>query len=136
MPKGVYGRKTPTICSHCELNPRDGRSSWCRKCRTMINRIEWQHWTHERKREKWLKHKYNITYKQYEDMYIAQDKKCAICKCDIYIDKRDNSHTTACIDHCHKTGRIRGLLCNHCNRALGLLKEDKNIIRNMEKYIG
>lgn len=44
------------------------------------------------------------------------------------------------VDHCHKTGKVRGLLCNECNRAIGLLKENiltlKNAINYLEKHKG
>lgn len=40
-----------------------------------------------------------------------------------------------CIDHDHKTGKIRGLLCGFCNKAIGLLKENINILRNAIHYL-
>ena len=135
MPKGIYDRKTSTVCSNCEVNPRYLKSSWCRACKTILNRVEWSAWSHERKREKWLKHKYNLTYAEYEQLHKSQNGKCAICSIDISLIQRDNGHTVACVDHCHKTGTIRGLLCNHCNRAIGLLKDDLNIVYKLEKYL-
>jgi hypothetical protein len=39
------------------------------------------------------------------------------------------------VDHCHTTGAIRGLLCHNCNRALGLLKDDINVIKNAINYL-
>ena len=40
-----------------------------------------------------------------------------------------------CIDHCHKTGKIRGLLCDTCNRALGLFKDDIQMLKNSVAYL-
>jgi len=40
-----------------------------------------------------------------------------------------------CVDHDHNTGKIRGLLCNTCNRALGLLKDNKQLLINALKYL-
>jgi hypothetical protein len=68
-------------------------------------------------------------------MYNDQEGKCAVCDIEISIDKSDNGHQTACVDHCHSTNKVRGLLCNHCNRALGLLKESKDILKNLINYL-
>lgn len=84
------------------------------------------------RRAKWLKTKYGITYDQYQQMYDDQNGKCKICEIEISIITSTNNHQTACVDHCHSTNKIRGLLCNHCNRALGLMKES---VENLKKLI-
>lgn len=53
-------------------------------------------------------------------MYHAQAGKCAICDKDITFFKTEGK-TMAYLDHCHKTGKIRGFLCPQCNTAIGLL---------------
>jgi hypothetical protein len=76
---------------------------------------------------------YNINEKIYNDMLKAQNYSCAICKTDF-----DQTHKTAKqinIDHDHETHKVRGLLCSLCNRSLGLLREDINILNNMINYI-
>lgn len=59
-----------------------------------------------------LKINYGITGVQYDTMLEQRGPLCPICK-----KPNDKPH----IDHCHKTGRVRGLLCNRCNTALGML---------------
>jgi hypothetical protein len=78
-------------------------------------------------REANLRHRYGIGVKDYDAMYEKQEGKCAICGI-----KRDKNLD---VDHCHDTGKIRGLLCNCCNQALGLLNDDENIIKKAAEYV-
>lgn len=63
--------------------------------------------------------KYGLTEDQYQSLMAKQHSKCAICKVGL-IAHGKNTHT----DHCHKTGRVRGLLCPACNQGLGRFKDD------------
>lgn len=84
-------------------------------------------------RKNFLMKKYNLTVEEHENMIKAQDGKCAICK---EIPKTSKSNLTGyCVDHCHKTGKVRGILCDRCNLALGYLKDDIEILNNAIKYL-
>jgi Recombination endonuclease VII len=83
-------------------------------------------------REFRLKNKYGINLEQYEAMLQHQGGVCAICGGQ---PKGGTSTKYFSVDHCHKTGKVRQLLCNRCNTALGLLNEDKNIVQAMANYI-
>ena len=73
-------------------------------------------------RRRSIKHKYGISLQEYDQLLDHQKGACAICK--------TTPHTRLCIDHDHKTGRIRGLLCRKCNTAIGLLREsESNLLR-------
>lgn len=98
-------------------------------------RERWNDLSEEKRREKWLKSKYNLTYHEYRDMYKRQDGKCQTCFTIISINAKQGGYDTACVDHCHSTGKIRGLLCNHCNRAIGLLKESVETMNNIINYL-
>lgn len=69
-----------------------------------------------------LKFKYGITHEQYEEMEKAQDHKCALCRSP-EIGRTGKSGKWKAgfwnVDHCHKTGKVRGLLCHTCNVRLG-----------------
>lgn len=80
------------------------------------------------RRKRWLKLKYNITIEQYKNLLLSQDFLCAICG--TQMEEKD-----ICIDHCHTTGKVRGLLHRTCNAAIGLLKEDINILANAISYL-
>lgn len=70
--------------------------------------------------------KYGLTEDSYKLLEEKQKGCCAICKTSL-----DNP----CIDHCHKTGEVRGLLCNKCNTAIGLLEDEVEILFNAYKYL-
>ena len=70
---------------------------------------------------------YNITFNEYENRLKQQNYCCAICK-----KHKSSFKISLAVDHCHKTGKIRGLLCNHCNLMLGF--SDDNVI-NLQSAI-
>lgn len=76
-----------------------------------------------------LKYKYGITLEVWEALFAAQDRRCPVCK----------SETSGGLgwhtDHNHNTGRVRGILCQGCNMALGQLKEDPARIRALAAYV-
>ena len=89
-------------------------------------------------RRGWLKAYLNRVYKldidTYEEMLKTQDGLCKICNTEGFLMKE--SHVLKLVvDHCHQTGRVRGLLCHNCNRALGLLKDDKDVISRAIDYL-
>lgn len=77
-----------------------------------------------RRREK-LKHRYGLSEQDFENLKESQNNCCIGC----------NKEVLLCVDHCHKTGEIRGLLCRTCNAAIGLAKEDVEILKNLVSYL-
>lgn len=77
-------------------------------------------------RKKRVENRYGLSPEQYDSMIAAAGGKCQICG-----RKFDNSrpHTKACIDHCHGTTIVRGVLCRSCNVAEGFLKTPENALR-------
>lgn len=83
-----------------------------------------------------LKRKYNITKDFFDLMFNDQQGKCAICKNpETALHKQSGKVRRLHVDHDHKTGKVRGLLCTRCNMALGYLKENKEYVLNLLKYI-
>ena len=79
---------------------------------------------------------YGITRGAYLEMLVKQDGKCAICRGTGFL-MRDSHKTLLLVDHDHTTGRVRGLLCHNCNRALGLLHDStENLLRAIEYLEG
>ena len=79
---------------------------------------------------------YGVTAKGYKDMLIKQEYKCAICG----INHLEWQASTAngkqfCVDHNHKTGKVRGLLCGNCNRGIGCLQDNSKIVRLAYKHL-
>ena len=95
----------------------------------------WKHGrskTREYYNEGFMRLKYGVTKEKYQEMLDSQNGVCAVCKTkpDFKTWKKRLS-----IDHCHVTGRVRGLLCDPCNRGIGMLKDDPSILENAIKYL-
>lgn len=76
------------------------------------------------------KHKYKISRQDYENLILAHNNKCAICN-----NEFDDQNFRCNIDHCHKTNKVRGLLCTKCNFLLGLCNDSIEILQNAIKYL-
>lgn len=79
-----------------------------------------------------LRAKYRITLEDYNNMLAAQAGKCAICGTD-KPGRRGVKYL--CVDHCHKTGKVRGLLCVQCNSALGQLQDNLQTLQSAIEYL-
>lgn len=77
-----------------------------------------------------LKHLYGLTEFAYQTLLNAQGGVCAICKGPESIPNRRLG-----VDHCHKTGRVRGLLCDRCNVGLGRFKDDASLLKKAVAYL-
>lgn len=75
--------------------------------------------------------KYGLTEKEFDEILISQNSICTICG----IKLNTNNKTMAHIDHCHKTGIVRGMLCHACNKILGFARDDIQILKNAIKYL-
>ena len=64
-------------------------------------------------------------------MLKLQNHKCAICE----LDEVDSLHGKLSVDHCHRTGKIRGLLCVNCNTAIGKLKDSDALLQKAINYL-
>ena len=82
-------------------------------------------------RDRLLKKKYGLSADEYDRLLRKQQGVCAICK----TDKRDKRDREMPVDHDHKTHAIRGILCDTCNRLLGLFGDDPETIRNAILYL-
>ena len=81
-----------------------------------------------------LRKYYGMGFREYKKMSIEQKHRCKICK------KKEKAVLNGKVkrlgvDHCHKTGRIRGLLCGRCNIGISMFKEDPKVLKLAIKYI-
>lgn len=74
---------------------------------------------------------YGITQEQYNNLLKQQDYKCAIC----FRDNKEPNYTAFCVGHNHTTGKIRGLVCISCNRALGLFQDNPATLKKAYDYL-
>lgn len=78
--------------------------------------------------------KFGISHAEYAELHQRQGGVCAICK-KPETATRNGKVKSLAVDHCHSTGRIRGLLCADCNTGIGKLKEDRNIFLAAIQYL-
>jgi len=103
----------------------DGRGSRCKECRRQHQRDN-----PNTKRNYRLKRKFGISLDEYNELLEAQANSCAICN--IHESYRPNN---LAVDHNHDTGEVRGLLCHHCNSALGLFQDSSDILLHAANYL-
>ena len=75
--------------------------------------------------------KYGITIEDYNDMFEKQKGVCKICA----LPQTNKRFNHLCVDHDHETGKVRGLLCDPCNRAIGLFKDDPRLLNKASQYL-
>ncbi len=90
---------------------------------------EWQALNPEKKKAQHLR-KYQITPQQHAEMLADQCGVCAICKT-----APAGPKNFPMVDHCHKTGKVRGLLCSNCNQAIGKFKDNPDLLRAAIAYL-
>lgn len=89
---------------------------------------------HYVKQRKWQDQ--GVDAHRYQEMLRKQNCVCAICgQPERAPDKASGKTKDLAIDHCHKTGAIRALLCSNCNRALGLFNDDPELLAKARSYV-
>ena len=106
-------------------------SKWQAENRKHYNALQ-QRWRDENRaglRDKYLRSSYGINTEQYEAMWTAQAGLCAICHMEPRSGKR------LFVDHCHETLKIRGLLCDDCNVAIGRFHDNPDLVFQAVEYL-
>lgn len=150
----------PEVSFHKDASRSDGLSAYCKTCAVEKNKEarrknpernrQHQRWKYENNRDQaiasakrnyagnklraWenkIKRSYGLTAEKYEAMLAAQGMKCAIC---MSIVSRSSSKKLF-VDHCHASGKVRGLLCGNCNSLLGHAKDNPEILESAKDYL-
>lgn len=84
-----------------------------------------------------IKNRYNLSEEELILLVNKQNCKCAICEKELNknVSNKENKDADLCIDHCHTTNKVRGLLCRDCNFAIGLIKDNIKILENAIYYL-
>lgn len=129
--------QTEKRCTRCnevktasEFSKRYARSlvSWCKACHAEERR---KRYDTDKAYVQHLQCTYGLSVEQYMEMYAAQGGRCAACRDRLELRTRSR----VAVDHDHATGKIRGLLCNSCNSALGMLRDESRRVRSLLRYI-
>jgi hypothetical protein len=152
------GEVKPLHDFYGEKGGRDGKRPECKSC-TGARRRQWYRQNREREiarvkawqqanperlkvwreknrdrrlqqlREIHLRNKFSLTVEEYERIFEAQGGVCALCE------SPPTPGISLHVDHDHGTGEIRGLLCVRCNNALGLFREDPDLLKRAARYV-
>lgn len=79
--------------------------------------------------------RYGLTVDDIIQMEEDQGGVCALCGEAETVRGSNGKVKSLSVDHCHETGRVRGLLCNNCNRGIGLLGDDPELLRRAAEYV-
>lgn len=79
---------------------------------------------------------FGISLDEYNEMLENQNYVCLICHCPETSKHNNQKIKELAVDHCHSTGKVRGLLCDRCNHILGLAKDSKTLLLNAIAYLG
>jgi hypothetical protein len=125
-----------------ESGPRTGQPvAFCRTCNGEAQRVRKERDPTVYRRCEWpskLKRLYGLTVEQYYQILADQGGACATCGAKnpgTRNYKRMGKSEYFYVDHCHTTGRVRGLLCGACNRAIGYLKDDPEVCDKVSAYL-
>ena len=134
----VLSKKTINTCieENCS-NIVARKNTRCRKC-SSIKKRKYEELDRDDYRRNWsLLKKYSISLETFNIMYFEQNKQCAICKKDMKLPSKSRGQDldTVAVDHCHETGVVRKLLCNGCNKGLGLFLDNQTILQSALNYI-
>lgn len=112
---------------------KDGLRAICKTCRKEYEKklmLKFPHYFSRASHKTMLARKYDLSIDDYEKMLKEQDYKCAICNCI----QADTKHRFG-VDHDHKTGKIRSLLCYNCNYALGNIRDNYETAARLAQYL-
>jgi len=129
------------VCEKCNSKyellktPNKGRPKLCKPClqegvRERARAAKYHKRTkYKIKQRKWnLKTHYNLSMDDYENMVKRQSGVCAVCK-------KDNGKRPLVVDHSHTLNKVRGLLCDKCNRAIGAFDDDPIMLQSAISYL-
>lgn len=120
--------ETKPVADFCKSSQaKRGYILHCKSCERLRARNK-RRMTPESARAATLRSKYGITQEVYGQLRTAQGNVCRICRV-----KPPGKELA--VDHCHRTGIIRGLLCQPCNTALGMFKDDPSLLREAANYL-
>ena len=128
------GTKPLSHCKTCKQTYDRQRYSGNPK-REIAKTAKWRMENPERVKTAKLKRDFGLTLDDYKSMAKAQGNRCAICRQRETVRGKSGRIKDLCVDHDHKTGQVRGLLCSRCNRTLGLCDDNYQILKRGGEYL-
>lgn len=126
----VCKQKKPLSQFYNRKAAKDGKYSCCKVCAGEMRKKTEQKYPHYQVHMQ-RKKRYGMSREQYEALLEKQGGKCAICRSP----SPGRKAIFFCVDHCHETGKVRGLLCKRCNMGLGYFLDKTKLLRRAIKYL-
>lgn len=120
----------PKIAFYKDKARKDGLYHACKDCESIRDK--------GRDRKHRLRQRYSLTIEQYEEMFVTQDGVCVICGKPETSKNKVGGIRHLSVDHDHKTGKVRGLLCSYCNLKMGVVESilsDIEFLDKIRKYL-
>ena len=126
------GEQKPLSEFYKNKSNKDGFQKRCKPCDIGIAKERYQKDPQVAAKKRFtykLKREYDISFEQYELMKESQNNTCGICKSPLQTSNEVH------IDHCHSSGKVRGILCRWCNLGLGHFKDSVDNLKSAQKYL-
>lgn len=118
-------------CGKCgEIKPLDEfykNQYRCKPCHKAYYK-EWNKANEAKRHSYHTRRRYGVDQTEYNRMFEEQGGRCKICN-------QEQPEKRLAVDHCHRTGKVRSLLCDPCNKAIGLLKDNPSLLRSAANYV-
>ena len=133
------------ICKKCGLekpiteysfkrpkNRKPGLQPRCKHCAAEDTKL-WNVRNKSTARDRYLQRNYGISESEYKARLVAQNDCCLLCG--VEFNHGDWGSNSPVVDHCHKNGHVRGILCNECNRGLGYFHDNPEALIKAASYL-
>ena len=105
------GKSKPLARFQRDAQKKDGRRSECKTCAAKAKKLRYRKDPSKSRESNWKRQGIDMTWERYQQMLAERKGKCDICK-------RSGFKQALAVDHNHKTGQVRGLLCSYCNHRV------------------
>ncbi len=133
------------VCTVCKLEKnfeefynrsgaKDGKAYRCKSCDVKATMTSRKNKSKSQIKADNLWNKYRMTEFEFHLRLEKQGGKCACCEINLY-EGYNYARNKVVVDHCHKTGKVRALLCTMCNKGLGLFNDDPEILYKAFRYL-
>ena len=119
-------KKSKIETTFAKKGKSSGRRNRCNTCHERRRSKRNPDKVREKNRRTHLKLNYNMSLEKYNELYTNQQGLCKICR---------NFNDLLFVDHCHTTGKVRGLLCNNCNSGLGFFRDNIEYLSGAILYL-
>jgi hypothetical protein len=130
----ICGIQKPLFEFYKRPETKDGLRTDCKECFNSRSKKNWESKTKTERQlvntKLRLKHQYGLTVEQFDKLVKEQNNKCFICDTE-----GGYNGKPLYVDHCHKSGQVRRLLCQHCNSGLGMFRDNPQLLLKAAEYL-